>query len=444
MTTFADQTQTSTESVPYAIVDPTQIPVERYFSAEFAELEKKKLWPRVWQAACRLEEIPEVGDFTEYQVVGQSIVVVRESETSIKAYFNACRHRATALADGTGTFHGGQIVCPYHGWRWNLDGSNSYVYAERGFAPACLNPENLALRECRVGTMFGMVFINMDPEAEPLEVAMAGIREKFDLIGFDRMKVRWWKHLILPANWKMAQEAFMEAYHVMQAHPSLSMGAADEDYNIDALGGDFECFEGGHGHSLLGSSTEAPVAGMSMADYLIQFNNALYVGTDAYATDREMFIQQGLLERDIADEDFPMAFFQALYEYAGGAGIPLPPPTTETSGYGHIFPNITVLPAYGNSIIYRVRPNGDDPESCIFEVWAVQIPRAEDAEPDRPELQGPVPIEDWPQIFKEDFLNIDRQQRGIHTMGLPHLTMSEKYEAMIVNSHRTIDKYLAR
>lgn len=445
MTTLEEPVQATAAAIPYAITDPSQVPVERYFSREFAALEKEKLWTRVWQMACRLEEIPRVGDFTEYQINDQSILIVRESEETIKAYFNACRHRATALGDGTGTFHGGQIVCPYHGWRWNLDGSNSYVYAERGFTPACLDPDKLRLRECRVGTMFGMVFINLDPDAEPFEVAMDGIRQKFDLIGFDRMKVRWWKHAVLPGNWKMAQEAFLEAYHVMQAHPSLSMGAADDDYDVDTLGGNFECFAGGHAHSLLASTAGCPVKGMSMADYFIQFNNALYLGTDAYATDRDMFIQQGLLEKDIPEDEFPMAFFQALYEYAAGAGIPLPPPTTETSGYGHIFPNITVLPAYGNSIIYRVRPNGDDPETCIFEVWAVQIPAAEDADSfGRPELEGPIQIEEWPQIFKEDFQNIGRQQRGVHTHGMHDLVMSEKYEAMIVNSHKTIDKYLSR
>lgn len=234
----------------------------------------------------------------------------------------------------------------------------------------------------------------------------------------------------------------MEAYHVMQAHPSLSMGAADEDYNIDALSPAFEVFEGGHGH-VPAVSAEVPVKGMSLGEYFINFNNALYFGTDAYATEREMFIQQGLLERDIPDDEFPFAFFGALYEYAKGAGIQLPPPPTNTTGYGHIFPNITVLPAYGNSIIYRVRPDADDPEKCYFEVWAVQIP-AEDDEPEQPLLEADVPLEQWPQIFKEDFENIERQQRGLRTNGLDNLILSERYEAMIVNHHRVVDEYLAR
>ncbi|HVV08106.1 aromatic ring-hydroxylating dioxygenase subunit alpha [Amycolatopsis sp.] len=447
MTTQAEprpvQPGTDTSGVPFRITDPGRVPSQRYVSPEFSRLEKEKLWPHVWQMACRLEEIPRPGDFTEYKIGDQSILVVRESEDSVKAYFNACRHRATALGVGSGTFHGGQIVCPYHGWRWNLDGSNSYVYAQRGFKPGCLDADFLKLRECQVGTLFGMVFINMDPAAPPLHEAMAGIAEALAPIGFERMRVRWWRHVVLPANWKIAQEAFMEAYHVMQAHPSLAMGMSDEDFDVDSFAGEFECFPGGHAHSLPLSEMKVPVQGMSAAEYFVQYNNALYFGTDAYATEREMFIQQGLLERDIEPEQFPAAFFQALYDYAAGAGIALPPPAQNTSGYGHIFPNITVLPAYGNSIIYRVRPNGDNPESCIFEVWAVQIP-AEGDEPGQPELEGPIPVDDWPQILKEDFYNILAQQQGLRTQGSDELVLSESYEAMIVNNHRTIDEYLAR
>lgn len=434
----------STATIPHAIEHPARVPAQRYYSPQFAQLEKDHLWSRVWQMACRLEEIPRPGDFTEYTINDQSILVVRESDDSIKAYFNACRHRATALGNGTGTFHGRQIVCPYHGWRWNLDGSNSYVYAERGFTPACLDPELLRLRECQVGTWGGMVFVNPDSDAPPLSEFLKDIAEALDPIAFDRMQVRWWRHIVLPANWKMAQEAFLEAYHVMQAHPSLSMGAADEDYDVDAIGGPFECFEAGHAHSTPAEGGASPVKGMSMADYFIQFNNALYFGTDAYTTDREAFIQQGLMERDIPAEEFPAKFFEALYAYADGAGIALPPPPTATTGYGHIFPNLTFLPAYGNSIIYRVRPNGDDPESCLFEVWAVQIPAADAGEPERPELEGPVPVEQWPQIFKEDYRNVIAQQKGIRTQGLDDLILSEQYEAMIVNSHRAIDTYLTR
>ncbi|MHA5048189.1 aromatic ring-hydroxylating oxygenase subunit alpha [Streptomyces sp. SD15] len=432
-------------SHPHAITDPKRVPAQRYYSADFAQLEKEKLWPHVWQVACRLEDLRETGDYIEYEINDQSILVVRESGSRIKAYYNACRHRATALGIGSGTFHGRQIVCPYHGWRWDLNGENTYVFAsERGFTPGCLDKDNLRLREVQVGTWGGMVFINMDPQAPPLEQYLDGIAKVLDPIAFDRMRVRWWRQVILPCNWKMAQEAFLEAYHIMQAHPSLAMGAADDDYNLEATVGSFECFEGGHAHSRPPTSTEAPVKGMSKADYFIQFNNALYFGTDAFTTEREIFVQQGLLERDIPDEEFIPKFFEALYAHAQGAGIPLPPPVTDTQGYGHIFPNLTFLPGYGTNIIYRSRPNGDDAESCVFEVWAVQIPGADAGEPERPVLEGPIPVEEWPQIFREDFQNVIGQQKGVRGSGIDDLIMSERYEAMIINNHRTIDRYLGR
>src|ERR1700749_4602980 len=122
--------ETEPGQTPFRIPEPSRVPAGLYTSPEFARQEKEKLWPHVWQMACRLEEIPRPGDFTEYEITGQSIIVVRQRDDGVKAYFNACRHRATGLGTGTGSFHGGQIVCPYHGWRWNLDGSSSYVYAD--------------------------------------------------------------------------------------------------------------------------------------------------------------------------------------------------------------------------------------------------------------------------------------------------------------------------
>ena len=101
-------------------------------------MEVDLLWSRVWQMACRLEEIPEPGDFVEYEICDQSIIVVRQADRSIKAFHNACRHRATQLANGSGRLGGGQIVCPFHGWRWNLDGTNSLVYGQEAFAPECV------------------------------------------------------------------------------------------------------------------------------------------------------------------------------------------------------------------------------------------------------------------------------------------------------------------
>src|SRR5258707_8492039 len=96
---------------------PGFIPKSRYLAREWLELELEKLFPHTWLMACREEDIHDAGDYYEYVIGDQSILVVRQPDRSIKAFYNACRHRGTRLANGCG--HAGEIRCPFHGWRWH-------------------------------------------------------------------------------------------------------------------------------------------------------------------------------------------------------------------------------------------------------------------------------------------------------------------------------------
>ena len=127
-----------------------------------------------------------------------------------------------------------QIICPFHGWRWNLDGTSSFVYGDHAFDPALVTPEELCLRQVRVDTWGGCVWVNLDPDAPPLLEALDPIPGLLDPLGVADMRVLWWKSVVLPANWKMAQEAFMEGYHVPGTHPQLTLGHP-ERYDPDSL-----------------------------------------------------------------------------------------------------------------------------------------------------------------------------------------------------------------
>src|ERR1043166_3005306 len=83
-------------TVPFAVRDPNLIPAKRYYDPEFYRLENERLWPHAWQMACRLEQIPAVGDFIEYPNLGKSIIIVRPAE-GVRAYHNTCRHRGVRL-----------------------------------------------------------------------------------------------------------------------------------------------------------------------------------------------------------------------------------------------------------------------------------------------------------------------------------------------------------
>ena len=166
--------------------------------------------------------------------------------------------------------------------------------------------------------------------------------------------------------------------------------------------------------------------GVGEIDAIIESVHLLSSGLEAMTLAREVQVIEGMRHRPIPEgSTFGAELVKAIYEYAAGAGIPLPPPDpvalARWGGMFFMFPNYFVLPQYGNALVYRVRPNGDDPESCVFELWSLTIPARGRAGMARPVVEGPYAPDDtdhWPRIPLQDFSNIGRQQRGIHSPGL--------------------------
>src|ERR1700758_3240984 len=201
---------------PSSSVRNDYVPAED-FSPEFMRAEEKYLWPSVWQLACRLEEIPQVGDYVTYDIVDDSIIVVRSGPEAVKAFHNVCPHRGRALTEGCGHV-ANQFVCRFHGWRFDLQGENIEVVDRKDWG-GCLADEDTRLSEVRVGFWGGFVWINMDEDAEPLEQFLAPIIERTRLHRLEELRYRWYRTVRVDANWKVAVTAFDEAYHVAQTHP---------------------------------------------------------------------------------------------------------------------------------------------------------------------------------------------------------------------------------
>jgi phenylpropionate dioxygenase-like ring-hydroxylating dioxygenase large terminal subunit len=437
------------DKVPHAMTDPNFVPRERYYSREFFELEKERLWPHSWQMAARLEEIPNPGDYVEYELADNSILVVRQRDGSVKALHNTCRHRATQLAKGCGRLPGGQIVCPFHGWRWNLDGSSSLVFIESAFDPKCVQPEDVRLRECLVEVWSGMVWINMDLEAPPLMEALAPVAGLLEGIGVGHMRVKWWKQVILNANWKVAQEAFLEGYHVMQTHPQLLMGGTMEDAARQDEGTEYTQFRNGHARFQSAAGLGEGTRQVWNGDMFIEAGRLLADGQDAMTLDRDVQVFEGIRNTvGVDNPNFAQEAIKALYAYADGAGIPMEPLSEKMTLWGgeiYVFPNFFMLPMYANCLSYRFRPYRDDPEWCLFDVWSLTTyPVGQ--EPERAELLGVFDKEDaehWGLIPRQDFSNIERQQRGMHSMSYEHHRLSNKFERSIANMHEHLDRVIA-
>ena len=421
-------------SFPHPIERPEQIPVARYLDREFFELEAERLWPRVWQMACRLEEIAGLGDYVEYENLGKSVIVVRTGPETIKAYHNTCRHRGMRLLQGRGNASQG-IVCPFHGWCWNVDGSNRFVFAPNLFEREQLAAADLRLSECRVETWGGCAFINYDDEAPPLRASLEPFATYHDAFRVDRMRAESWFSTLLPVNWKLASEAFMEGYHANQTHPQLLARAVKQGY--------------GGGTDTVGFTDPDDVVGSSL-----YFMKVLSEGMGGgMIHEKDIAVAE-----DLKDMDLPADAMQAIIAWntrlndeilrrSQAAGIPMPDlnqlvATGHLSSVNYVFPHYYLLPVYGNAAAYRVRPIG--PEQTLFEIWTTTLmPEGARHEPPRTPTHMDWDDPRWPGVVRQDFANLPRQQAGLRSPGFDYMRLSGEVEGMISNFHRVIDGYLA-
>jgi phenylpropionate dioxygenase-like ring-hydroxylating dioxygenase large terminal subunit len=430
------------------------LPVARYIDPEFAKLEAEKLWPRVWQMACRLDEISDPGAYTVYDIIDQSVVVVRVDETTIKAYHNVCPHRGTALASGAGRFQLETVTCPFHGWRWNLRGENTFILSPEEFKGGCLTSEELHLHEVKLAVWMGSVWINLDPEAQPFEDFIAPVRALVDPLLLDQMKFYWHKQIVANANWKVAQEAFMESYHVATTHPQITGAMRAADFNAKS---DYLTFDGGHG--LFYSPTTGGIGGVAarnavtmnqaeQAELLIRSLNTVYEGHDSQVHADDVDVARTMRHRQIPEGMSVGEAFQAvLREHFAAQGRPIG--TAEALGAVtdmNIFPHIVFLPTFGNLLMYRVRPTRtNDPDWCIFDMYAVRS-YPEGVNPPRWKTEICTDTDDpaqMPLIPRQDFINVPRQQRGLHSKAIQSTLLSGRQEKMILNMHRELDRYLS-
>ncbi len=418
------------------------VPKERYTSRAFLDAEMERLWPRVWQIACREEELPDVGDRTTYEIGDQSVVIVRSAPGRLAAFHNACLHRGTRLADGAGRFDDGRIRCPFHGWCYDLDGRLCDV-PDRADFPAL--PDDLRLAPVRVDTWGGFVFVNLDPGAEPLLDFLDPLPTLLAPYRLERLRLRSWLATIIPANWKAVVDAFNEAYHVQAAHAQIlpwtdDTSIAYEQFRTHAHYGRLR-----DAHRRLAGSprlgTDAPAAGEG------EILAALVAGLGGAFLKEE----RALVDELRATPHPPGTDLLALYQArrrdllaARGVDVSDFEPDQMTSADDvYCFPNV-VGPIYpGSAILFRVRPNGLDPESAIKDTWVLEWP-APGAAPRRPERRffADWRERDWGEITTQDYENLERVQAGMRSRGFASLRLNPRQEGNLLHMHRVIDRYL--
>lgn len=413
-------------AVPYAVEVADRIPKQRYYDPGFYAAEAERLWSRTWQMACRLEEIPEPGDFTEYSILDQSVIVSRVDADTVAVLHNACRHRGVRLVDGPGSSDSG-FTCPFHGWCYAADGTNTAITQRKSFTPASLEPADVALTPVRSEVWGGMVWINFDEGAPPLRDCIEPFATTMDAWHLEAMRAEWWSAFRLPVNWKLAEEAFLEQYHVLETHPQLRIPGryASRDGSFDPKG--FVRSE-------------------------LQYLRTMSEGMAGMVHAKDVKIAEGLQRRKLPAE--PMAA-RALWDERMNDAVTtwhreqgsIIPDINELEAAGQnqpmgfCFPHVFVLPMYSSASLYRFRPLG--PEETLMEIWSLtRFPVGEEPEtPPRPEV---LECDDprIPPIPTQDFSNLPRQQLGLHARGFEFMRLSAGIEGGVANFERTVDGYL--
>ena len=431
---------TPISSVPFPVVDPERIPSPRYYDEEFYRLETERLWPHVWQMACRLEQIPEVGDWIEYSNLGKSVIVVR-TEGGVKAFHNACRHRGVQLAKGHGSCETQGFSCPFHGWRWNIEGKNTFVYGKHLFTEHQLDPNDLALKPCRVEEWGGCAFINHDDNAPSLRDSIGPLADRLDQYQVDKLRAEWCFGTVLPANWKVAMEAFMEGYHVMRTHPQLHEAAGPLYQSM---------YQEPQGHAL---PINPRVSTKENIKAQYRHMELLSEGMAGMCHAKDVKTASAMLDVDLPEDQLQgmMTWYGMLNAEVTRQGRERGEPTPDLNALAvshpikaveFIYPNYFLLPFLSSMSAYRIRPLG--PESCMFEIWSLTLfPEGKEPPPVMETTMLPYDSKEFPPIPQQDYSNIPEQQIGLHAKGFDFMRLSSSIEGLISNYQRIIDGYLS-
>jgi phenylpropionate dioxygenase-like ring-hydroxylating dioxygenase large terminal subunit len=213
-------TQLRVESAPLST-----LPYRWYADSGVAEIERERIFRRTWQYAGHLGELDGPGSLFPTQVGGVPVVVTLDRAGDLRAFVNVCRHRGAVVA--TAPARRGTLQCPYHAWTYGLDGA--LRAAPRSELEPCFSPERLGLLPVAVDTWGPFVFVNPDPDAEPLAAALGDLPAVAEEHGLHVGALRYHRRVRyeLGANWKVALENYLECYHCAINHPGF-VDAVDE------------------------------------------------------------------------------------------------------------------------------------------------------------------------------------------------------------------------
>ena len=334
---------------------------ERYWTPEFAKKEWDRLWTRIWHVAGRTSELQEPGDYLVHDFMHESVIVVKQDDGSLRAFYNSCAHRGQRLVWNSA--HADRFHCPYHGWVFGRDGVVQSVPDPETY-PQGDPCGRVSLRELRVDTWGGFVWYTMDPDAEPLLEYLEPLPELYAAYPLETLVRVGWMRIDLDTNWKFATDNFSESYHTRTAHPQVPPWI-DQDW----WSARHEMFPRGHGRTVQPMRPSLrdrlpPGTKHFFDDILRQWS----IDPAAYP-DFETKARQGWLDLKRAKHRLWKEHGYLHYEKMDDEQI-------TDSLHTVVFPNLTISLLPDHVIFFRSEPHPDDPNKCSFDLWSFVFPVA--------------------------------------------------------------------
>ncbi len=226
------------ESPPEGFPPFHDISTQRHTSQEFYDLEQEHVWAKSWVIAGRVEDVAEPGDYFQMKDLGVPLIIVRGTDSVIRGFYNTCQHRgAPVVRDERGSAR--RLRCQYHSWTYEVDGGTLVALPdERDFVN--LDWEQRCLPKVRCETFAGFIFVNRDLDAAPLLEWLGDSAEMFAPYQGDQLREIYRESMIIPCNWKITAEAFLEVYHFKHIH------SHDGSSSLDNRGAAMGLYPNGH------------------------------------------------------------------------------------------------------------------------------------------------------------------------------------------------------
>ena len=411
---------------------------DRYISKDFMDAEWDRIWTKTWLMACSSTDIKEVGDYFNFKIGKESIIVMRSSEDSVHAFYNVCPHRGNRLFfDDFGFVK--DIGCRFHGWKFNLDGTNQQVTDSETFREEVLCFD-LDLSKVKVEEECGFIWVSMNDNIVSVRAGQPeGVVQRYKKDRYAALrnaKSDW------AANWKTGLESFYETYHLSFIHPQ-TQGMMEDYYEpIDTWANGMnrmivpfvEPSKRQEGKNLVNEATNIMLADVGIEPSAF----------DGNAVDAKKAIQKK--KREFSNK------FDLGYERYTDAQL------TDSFVYG-IFPNIQLGCHPEGVFVHKFMPHPDNPELFTYETfinyrvvdnpdyhvpaWFGLPENTDTSGKIRPEITHyPLGVKpDLGEVLDQDAELIPFVQDGIRSRGFKGPLWSEQ-ELRLRHFHFQIDQYM--